>query len=175
MTKTDVWQTAGTLGELGELTAQWLEGKLSQTPTYGEPDEETTEIRDTLICLNRAGYVTTFSQPGQPEEPAYDGRPWVQRAGLCLVAAPEPAVRMWAFLTSNGMIGVADPWSPVPVTIHADEPYTWVTPDPIDDLVAQFPAGCSIALISAMPVAFVDPTWGVRGAMWPLLDDYLAR
>lgn len=55
---------AVTLGDMGELTAQWLEGKLRVHPAYaGEPDPETEGLNEVLARCNRAGFITDFSQP----------------------------------------------------------------------------------------------------------------
>ena len=60
------WAEARTLLEVGELTAQWLEGRIPKSPWYrGAPDPETTEIVPVLAALNRIGFVTTMSQPGR--------------------------------------------------------------------------------------------------------------
>ncbi len=62
------WRAARTLAGLGELTAEWLEGTIASIPTvvpgYG-PDEETAALIPVLAACNRAGYVTTVSQPGE--------------------------------------------------------------------------------------------------------------
>jgi len=60
------WQSARTLGDLGALTARWLEGTVASVPGYcGRPDEETEALILVLARLNRAGFVTTGSQPGE--------------------------------------------------------------------------------------------------------------
>jgi hypothetical protein len=81
------WLAAQTLGELGELTAGWLEGSIASRPGYEAncaPDPETTETPDlieTLAALNRAGVVTESSQPGF-DGSGFDGAPWQQRAAV---------------------------------------------------------------------------------------------
>lgn len=78
----DLWQSATTLAGLGELTAQWLEGKISSQPGYADgcgPDEETTPLAGTLAAACRAGLVTTNSQPGADFVGVTGGRV-VQRA-----------------------------------------------------------------------------------------------
>src|SRR5437763_16577543 len=83
------WRTARDLADLGELTAEWLGGKLPYHPAYGgeTPNEERTPLIPRLAGFNRAGYVTEDSQPGEPRE---DG--WTQRAcvfGYCNEAIAE--------------------------------------------------------------------------------------
>ncbi|WBP92201.1 DUF6919 domain-containing protein [Kitasatospora cathayae] len=63
------WRAARTAADLGELTAQWLEGSLSYHPAVGRtgPDTETTgnpQLLAALLLANRSGYITQFSQPG---------------------------------------------------------------------------------------------------------------
>jgi hypothetical protein len=64
------------LADLGELTAQWLEGTIASVPTVWPgcgPDEEATELIPVLAARNRAGYVTTVSRAGEGPAPGYDG------------------------------------------------------------------------------------------------------
>lgn len=84
------WRAPVDLEGLGEVTAQWLEGRIESHPNghYGGPDSETDEIRDALIALNRAGLVTDCSQPGQTPESEGDGEDWWQRAAVYGFATP---------------------------------------------------------------------------------------
>lgn len=79
------WAEARTLADLGELTALWLEGRISSQPGYAPgygPDPETRSLIPTLASLNRAGYFTTSSQPGLPTEDDVKGSRWKQRAAV---------------------------------------------------------------------------------------------
>ena len=78
----DTWWTANSLPVLGQLTADWLEGRSLFLPAYCAtgPDPETTDLIPTLAALNRAGLVTDSSQPGHGPVEGYDGRMWLQRA-----------------------------------------------------------------------------------------------
>lgn len=60
------WRDADSLAAIGELTARWLEGTLAYQPEdfSTEPAPETRPVVPVLAALNRAGYVTTNSQPG---------------------------------------------------------------------------------------------------------------
>lgn len=81
------WHTAHTIAELGDLMAQWLEGRIESRPGYQPrygPDEETAQLVPTLAALCRAGYITTCSQPGFAGTGA-DGLWWEQRAAVELV------------------------------------------------------------------------------------------
>jgi hypothetical protein len=77
-----LWRSARTLADLGELTALWLEGEIASQlgyqPNYG-PDEETGELIPTLAAANRAGFLTTGSQPGYPAEFDDKRRLWQQK------------------------------------------------------------------------------------------------
>jgi hypothetical protein len=85
-----LWASARTLADLGELTAQWLEGRIASVPGYcGAPDEETLELVPVLAAANRAGFVTYGSQPGG------SGRGWEQRAAVEGFATPATWVQLW--------------------------------------------------------------------------------
>lgn len=77
-----LWANAEGFEDLCELTAQFCEGLLSFTPDHGGPrEQETEEIADELAHANRAGFLTTNSQPGEtaaPEEGYYEQRAWVE-------------------------------------------------------------------------------------------------
>lgn len=78
----DTWASARTLADLGELTARRLEGGILSQPGYAPgcgPDEETLPLAPVLAALNRAGFVTTGSQPGLMEY-GRGGSWWEQRA-----------------------------------------------------------------------------------------------
>src|SRR6185312_9521071 len=66
-----LWQFARTLADLGNLTADWLEGVNSYLPAYFPDDDgrirpagETLPLIPHLARANRNGYVTRGSQPG---------------------------------------------------------------------------------------------------------------
>jgi hypothetical protein len=59
------WPAARTLADLSELTARFLEGDLSQSPSHvAQPDPETGPLIPLLATVNRAGFFTHQSQPG---------------------------------------------------------------------------------------------------------------
>jgi Domain of unknown function (DUF6919) len=66
------WASAGCLADLGELTALWCEGHLTQTPGHaGPPAAETLPYLDLLAAVNRAGFVTENSQAAKPGRTAW--------------------------------------------------------------------------------------------------------
>lgn len=79
------WASAQTLADLGELTAQWLEGRIGQQPGYAGPvdvdEEDAPGLTVVLIACNRAGFVTSNSQAGYCGHDD-DGTYWVQYAAV---------------------------------------------------------------------------------------------
>jgi hypothetical protein len=79
------WAAARTLGDLAELTAQWLEGRIASQPGYyGRVDVDEADapgLTDTLAALNRAGFLTRNSQAGYDGE-GYDGAHWRLHAAV---------------------------------------------------------------------------------------------
>lgn len=79
------WAQAGSLADVGELTAQWLEGRIGAQPGYcGSVDVDEHDapgLTDALVACNRAGFVTTDSQAGCD---IYDerGNHWQQYAAV---------------------------------------------------------------------------------------------
>jgi hypothetical protein len=88
----DRWARARTLGDVGELTAHWLEGRIDSQPNYRvrcDVDEaDAPGLTGTLVALNRAGFVTSGSQAGHDGE-GYDGAHWQQYAAVVGFATPE--------------------------------------------------------------------------------------
>lgn len=181
------WQAARTLADLGELTAQWLEGSIRHNPGYpgGGPDPETTELVPTLAATNRAGYLTDCSQPGHGPTPGYDGRLWRQRAAVSGVTTPELADHLQQAATSAGL-----------TVIRHTSPSRWrtgyantvaVTRAGQDntcgfgarlsrrDLAWVYGGECNQVALDAIrrshQVSLIDPVWGRNTVLWPLLDD----
>jgi hypothetical protein len=78
------WAEARTLTDIGQLTAQWLEGTITHNPGYGGPggpDDETLALAPGLAIINRAGLVTDFSQPGERVFSGFQGKEPVRRSG----------------------------------------------------------------------------------------------
>ncbi|MFE9770027.1 DUF6919 domain-containing protein [Streptomyces sp. NPDC005808] len=129
------WRSAGTITDLGELMALWLEGKIASRPGYQPrygPDDETAHLVPTLAALCRAGYVTTCSQPGFAGTGA-DGLWWEQRAAVELVVTnPKLFQRLVGAACAAGLVvrinecrpdgGVQEP--PVVATTRDGEPVT---------------------------------------------------
>lgn len=178
------WRAARTLGDLGALTAQWLEGRLTEHPGYpGGLDPETEPLVPTLAACNRSGLVTISSQPATARERGFDGAWWEQRAFVEGLVADAGVLRRLASLADDaGLLcvahrychGCADCPAGVTVTTRDGEPFTRAGMHiPYDDLRLQF-EGCQPAALdavcSAWQVAVVDPVWGRNAVLWPLLE-----
>ena len=122
------WATARSLGGLGELVAQWLEGRISSIPTQvgeGGPDPETLGLVAVLASFNRAGFVTENSQPGALLHSGCGQRACVH--GFC---AKEIAETIAAACLATDLVCLvywpgAGEGPYVPVTIDEGRAFTW--------------------------------------------------
>jgi len=169
------WLTARTLEDLGELTAQWLEGRITFLPTYAvdTPAAETEGLIAHLAAFNRAGYLTTESQPGVPFD-GHDGqRAFVSGfAGEATVDAVEAAIlgtRLIALVTPTGR---DNPFH-IPVTVMEEAPCSFIGPAySRNDLVAYYTPSCPLAvpaLLNAQQLEVFDPEWGDNHLLWDTL------
>lgn len=179
------WKTARTLAEVGGLTADWLNGLIPQHPLYGgSPDPETFEIREVLIRLNRAGILTTQSQPWFDGTGA-GGSHWRQLAAVTAYVDEETMavlrdlanVHMLKFMAAPAF----DPDSEsVVVTTRDGKPYTGFGSQTRDD-AGLWADMCSPEVVEALrgahQVTLIDPDWGghATGAgpdrLWRVLDE----
>lgn len=118
------WHEALSLADLGELTAQWLEGAI-WSPWYGgsEPDPETGPLVPLLAQMNRAGYVTDFSQPGEVDAD------WAQRAAVTGYCDADNAERLAALSLRTELIVISQvSWQEsnyqLPITRSDDRTFT---------------------------------------------------
>ncbi|MFJ9903936.1 DUF6919 domain-containing protein [Streptomyces sp. NPDC101152] len=172
-----LWRAARTLDDLGELTAQWLEGRISYVLGYGTaaPDEETIPLVPVLADLNRHGYVTAFSQPGVPLDEDGDG----QRAAVSGFCTEQTAQRIKASLLRTELVVVAYPGGSdvapsIVATVYGGE-NVWVggATSP-SDLADEYGEGLGLAgldaLCNAWQVDILDPVWGRTGLLWERLS-----
>jgi hypothetical protein len=185
-----LWKSARKLCDLGELTAQWLERRITSHPTWPPADgpaAETGEIIPELVKLNRAGFVTSGSQPGG--DTCIRGIRWQKRA----------AVEGWADVFLGGRIVTAAAQADLIVIVHdcADLPevrtnvsravwttmldgegYTRFGAQPSRADIATEYSACRPEAIEALCQAFrifvIDPEWGRRDRLWPVLADCLS-
>lgn len=169
-----LWLSAKTLRELAELTALWLEGKISVHPAnYGdEPDAETTGLVTTLAEMNRAGFMTESSQPG------VEGYIMsMQRAFVCGFCSEERASALTNAIFPTRLVAFVYPpesWNDAwrtPVTFDDGKPFTWLgTLLDAEDIRYHYghalsPAGLA-ALEAAYQVQLFDPVWGANALLW---------
>lgn len=167
------WATAQTLDQLGELTARWLEGAIPNHPAnHGEgPDEETHSLVPTLAAYNRAGLVTDFSQPGEPES---DG--WTQRAAVSAWCSDETCDRLDKAIGPTELILLFEihgrhSCSRIPVTLDEGKAYTWTGNSYDEDYLMVCygelaPEGRD-AIRASWYVTIIDPIWGRNDLLWP--------
>lgn len=171
-----LWQSARTLEDLGDLTAQWLEGAITHLPGYlaPGPDEETTPLVHYLAEANRNGYVTDFSQPGTTYP---DGD--VQRAAVAGFCTEELAERIAAAVLRTDLVVISTPpgWdnpARIPVTIDGGAAFTWVGSNPpgiaIDHTYGDDCPDALGALRAAWYVTVFDPVWGREALLWERLS-----
>jgi hypothetical protein len=169
------WRAASALSDIGELTAQWLEGRRSWIPTYvgSHPHPETDPvIRTTLARVNRAGWVTDSSQPGT------DRGTVRQRAYVTGVAPPALAQSAQRLAAASGLLVIRGRQhrgraNAVPVTVRHGQETTWLgswaPPDNDVLLDAPLPAAGVTAVRESDALQVYDPVWGRNDVLWPWL------
>lgn len=180
----DPWKQAQSVADLGELTAQWLEGRIPEHPGTvgpGGPDPETKRLIRVLAAINRAGFVTTDSQPGHPAERGYDRRVWMQRAAVCgWIADKRLFTRVRAQARRAGILIITHRTggrlSPAePVTIVDGQPFTWFGESmghrrQISYEWRGIGAKAAQELRRANQITLIDPEWGRDNQLWPALE-----
>jgi hypothetical protein len=184
------WASASTLADVGELTALWLEGKIASQPGYAPgcgPADETLPLVPVLAACNRAGYVTTCSQPGFSGT-GYGGAHWEQRAATEGFADAETARRLRAAASRAGALVLArDPQSSprwrirlrgeVPATRRDGADFTWFGAQLSRRYIRSRDLGwgacardAADALCAAWQVTLIDPVWGREDSpLWTAL------
>lgn len=183
------WAHTRTLTDLGELTAQWLEGGIPTRPGYhGRPAEETLPLIPTLAAANRAGYLTDCSQPGF-DGAGYDGVRWQQRPAVeGFVGDGRTATHLAAAAGRAGLYACSQPasrWrcrydSAVTVTRWLSaggwEPLTGFGVQLSRRELASIYDGCGRAAMQAVQgawqVTLIDLEWGPGRRLWELLDQW---
>lgn len=182
------WQSARTLADLGQLTARWLEGDLADVPGYsGPPDDETLPVVPMLARLNRAGYVTNGSQPGEAG-PGYDGDWYEQRAAVEGFTDRALGLRLAAAARRAGLAVVAHDPASLPrwrIRYSGCVPVTRAGGCTFTRFGAQLPrrhlrdgwtgyGACHpdavAAVCGAWQVTVVDPVWGRPDRLWAALE-----
>jgi hypothetical protein len=195
------WAGARTLLEVGELTAQWLEGRIPKSPWYGgEPDPETTEVVPVLAALNRIGFVTTESQPGKDPSEGY-----AQRAEVSGYVSRELADHLEAATCMTDLVFMklpaTDVRASIPITIETQGVASdFRTRSPVSPaysfagssssieelrfLYSEGPADLGYPSLSDEAIAvmadsarvtLIDPVWGRRELLWTVLGEVASR
>lgn len=177
-----LWAEARTLLDIGELMAQWLEGRISYQPGYGHegPDEETSDLVEALEKVNRAGFVTDFSQPGGqwPTKRSF----WTQRAAIAGFCDEALTVRLNGQLVGSDLVVLrfqpehecGGCHIPLCVSLDGHSENTWIggpfSAESIDSDYADdlHPDGLA-ALHAAWQLQIVDPIWGRNDLLWPAI------
>jgi hypothetical protein len=178
------WSNAASVADLGNLMADWLEGRIPKRPGYfgRRPDPETTtRLIRTLAAINRAGYVTEGSQPGCDEMST--GR--AKRTHWLQCAAVQ------GFITDLGLLGtIRDAARRASLTVIVDGPQTvvtWVDGKPYTAFGGTVRGGdlrimwdgigrdAWADIRTARQVAIIDPHQGPSDRLWDLLDQIARR
>ncbi|MFJ4637583.1 DUF6919 domain-containing protein [Streptomyces hygroscopicus] len=175
------WKKAESVADLGNLMADWLEGRhnaYSPSSLSNGPDEETRHLVPVLASCNRAGFVTTGSQPG--EIVRYAGELCEQRAAVeAWVADKRLLDRIRVDAKRAGMeiiVHRADSgWRDGMVVTRVDgEPCTWFgrTMGRRGQIAYEWPGigGRAIReLRRSTYLTLIDPVWGRDDRLWPAL------
>lgn len=177
------WPDATTLADLGELTAQWLEGRARCHPVYfaPQPDPESRPLINVLAYLNRSGFVTEQSQPAC-DVIGYGGHPTRQRAAVQGFADATTARTLVNAVRRAGLYGHMYPAGRRPINSHAvwvtewaGQPYTrFGTVASLQEIADSWGDACSTAAVAALcdaqQVCLVDMEWGTRLRLWRVLE-----
>jgi hypothetical protein len=166
------WLEASSFEDIGELTALWIEGKISYHPFQcGGIDSETIPLAKTLAEFNRKGYITAFSQPAEPL--TADG--YGQRAAVDGYAQEELAKKLAALTLYTELLVIALPprveWGyAVPITLDEFHPHTWTGHSSgtheIEFLLDEGIILGASTLINAWQVCIIDLQWGRKDYLW---------
>lgn len=175
-----VWRDARSIADLGQAMVLWLEGSIPSWPGYAAgygPDEETKHLIPTLVALNRAGFVTTNSQPGFDGR-GFDGARWRQRAWVeGIIDCRGPLLdRLVQAGEQAGMTVVRGRRAsrPVVLTDRNGEPAAAIGSRYPRNQLAREWHGVGRHAMRALRdhgthIALVDPVWGRDDQLWPLL------
>lgn len=175
------WREARSLADLGLVAADWLEGRLpGEHPNgYDEVDPETTSLVSVLAQLNRAGFVTDNSQPGESGR-GFDGSRYEQRAAVDGWIAPGRLLdRIRTEARRAGITVIVQragsrPRPGVPVTRADGEACTWFgTWGPHRERVEWVWQGVGgrarRELRAATHLTLIDPEWRPSTRLWSAL------
>jgi hypothetical protein len=168
------WMQPLDLSELGELTAQWLEDS-TWGPSNGgsEPDPETAALVPVLAAMNRAGYVTDFSQPG---DVSAGGSQRAAVSGFCAFTQADQLARLSLdseLIVITGYPRVDGVYE-MPITQDAGRTFTIHAGRGVCDEPDALWPGCHAVTWRSVSEAFYvqicDPRWGRNDLLWPRIS-----
>lgn len=175
-----LWEEAQTFEGLCELTARFMEGGIRYIPTLlGEQlDSESESIATYLAAFNRAGFLTTSSQPGLNQVSCRQ-RAFVD--GFALESTVVKIQKVILFSDLYVLVAVPDDSGgcTIPITVEGFRQCTWAGWATVCKNTGQFSdlelfeRACSDSamqdLEQAWYVCVVDLCWGRKDYLWETL------
>lgn len=171
------------------LVVAWLLGEIPELPTIymGKPEDETERIREHLLRMNRAGMLTTFSQPGEKGMSAF------QRAtvtGIVPAAIRDQALSVFNYggmLCLSAQMPVREKDAGVPPRMQYDIPISLDTSGAVSAGIFGVAPAIEYQLGGLLPrkawpevakkfvaIEIIDPEWGTD-RMWPQVTENIVR
>lgn len=185
----DPWANARTLPDLCDLTVQWLRGAVRHQPCYPAPvdvnERDAPGLTNTLIALNRAGFLTEDSRAGF-DGVGYDGAHWQCRATVSGFADTAVADRITHALRDTRFQVIRNPlhrvwrrrFPGVPVTtregVTVGVSGRQLGARDVADVYQDCHRQAIDAVCAAWRVTVYDPRFGSNG-LWPALRDAIDR
>jgi hypothetical protein len=167
------WAQPLTLEELGEITAQWLEGSVWTSPWNGElrPDSETLSLVPHLAEMNRSGYVTEFSQPGIAS---------AQRAAVAGFCEKDQAECLASISLESELVVLSeypgvDSTYELPISQEERRTFTILPGRPMTDVSWGLHPRTLSLLSDCHYVSIFDPCWGRDDVLWAAVVAALKR
>lgn len=167
------WQAARSLDEMAELTARYIEGNSSYFPGFAAStiDRETLVLVDDLVKLNRSGYMTVMSQPGNASAARK------QRAFVAGFAPKELAHKIARLALYSDLLVLVVPSQnaitlKTPVIVDENRPRGWMgVPSSRDFAVYETVISdhAKRELQESWSVSLIDLQWGRAKHLWELL------
>lgn len=162
------------LPELGEMVARWLEAG-----GPGGPDSETERLVPVLADLNRAGFVTDFSQPGEADETGG------MRSAVTGFCDEQLALSLDSLGASTDLVVLTclpgmESGIQIPISHYLRHPSCWAGMTGVfqigEDTIGQcqLPMAIGHLLIASWYVTVVDPVWGRNDVLWDAVSEAVA-
>lgn len=170
-----VWRDARTIGDLGRNMADWLEGRIPSWPGYGadfgyEESVSVQHLVPVLAAVNRAGFVTTCSQPAMTGTTRQ--RAWVEG----IIDRRNPLLDRLLGLQGQGLaVHRGWPKQIVDLTEEGGRPFTSIGGFKLrrNDVTREWTGTGRHALRdlreNGVRIHLIDMTWGRDDRLWPAL------